>query len=244
MIEIRNVSKWYGPHQVLNACSTQVAKGEVVVVCGPSGSGKSTLIKTVNALEDFQQGEIIVNGISVGDRRTNLPRLRATTGMVFQHFELFPHLSVIDNLCLGQMQVLKRSRTDARARGLALLERVGLVAHASAFPGTLSGGQQQRVAIARALSMDPLAMLFDEPTSALDPEMVTEVLEVMTDLAREGMTMMVVTHEMGFARHVADRVIFMDAGRIIEDCPKSEFFDHVEARHERTRLFLSKILKQ
>ena len=198
----------------------------------------------MNALEDFQQGEIIVNGVSVGDRRTNLPRLRATTGMVFQHFELFPHLSVIDNLCLAQMQVLKRSRAEARARSISLLERVGLVAHAEAFPGTLSGGQQQRVAIARALSMDPSAMLFDEPTSALDPEMVTEVLDVMTDLAREGMTMMVVTHEMGFAKHVADRVIFMDAGRIIEDCPKAEFFDHVDARHERTRLFLSKILKQ
>lgn len=244
MIEIRNVSKWYGTVQVLDHCSTHVAKGEVVVVCGPSGSGKSTLIKTVNALEDFQKGEIIVNGVSVGNRRTNLPRLRATTGMVFQHFELFPHLSVIDNLCLAQTQVLRRSRAEARERGLSLLDRVGLKALAEAFPGTLSGGQQQRVAIARALCMDPTAMLFDEPTSALDPEMVTEVLDVMTDLAREGMTMMVVTHEMGFAKHVADRVIFMDAGRILEDCSKSEFFDHVEARHARTRLFLSKILKQ
>ena len=242
MIEIRNVSKWYGTMQVLNQCTTHVAKGEVVVVCGPSGSGKSTLIKTVNALEDFQEGEITVNGVSVGDRRTNLPRLRATTGMVFQHFELFPHLSVIENLCLAQTQVLKRSRADARARGLSLLERVGLAHLAEAFPGTLSGGQQQRVAIARALCMDPSAMLFDEPTSALDPEMVTEVLDVMTDLAREGMTMMVVTHEMGFAKHVADRVIFMDAGRILEDCPKADFFDQVEARHARTRLFLSQIL--
>jgi glutamate/aspartate transport system ATP-binding protein len=244
MIEIRNVSKWYGKSQVLDDCSTSVGKGEVVVVCGPSGSGKSTLIKTVNALEPFQKGEILVNDQSVGDPRTNLPRLRAIAGMVFQHFELFPHLSVIDNLCLGQIKVLARSRDEARARALTLLERVGLSAQKDTFPGTLSGGQQQRVAIARALSMDPLAMLFDEPTSALDPEMVTEVLDVMTDLAREGMTMMVVTHEMGFARRVADRVIFMDAGRIIEDCPTAEFFDNIGSRTERTRLFLSKILHQ
>jgi glutamate/aspartate transport system ATP-binding protein len=244
MIEIRNVSKWYDKTQVLDDCSTSVAKGEVVVICGPSGSGKSTLIKTVNALEPFQRGEILVNDLSVGDPRTNLPRLRAIAGMVFQHFELFPHLSVIDNLCLGQIKVLARSRDEARARALTLLERVGLSAHKDTFPGTLSGGQQQRVAIARALSMDPLAMLFDEPTSALDPEMVTEVLDVMTDLAREGMTMMVVTHEMGFARRVADRVIFMDAGRIIEDCPTAEFFDNIGSRTERTRLFLSKILHQ
>ena len=244
MIEIRNVSKWYGPIQVLNQCSTQVAKGEVVVVCGPSGSGKSTLIKTVNALEPFQDGEIRVNGVSVADSGTNLPRLRSTTGMVFQHFELFPHLSVLDNLCLAQIKVLKRGREDARARGRTLLERVGLAPFAEAFPGTLSGGQQQRVAIARALSMDPLAMLFDEPTSALDPEMVTEVLDVMTDLAREGMTMMVVTHEMGFARHVADRVVFMDAGRILEDCSKDAFFGSVQDRPERARTFLSKILHQ
>ncbi len=244
MIEIRKVSKWYGTMQVLNECSTSVAKGEVVVVCGPSGSGKSTLIKTVNALEPFQEGEILVNGVSVGESRTNLPRLRSTTGMVFQHFELFPHLSVIDNLCLAQMKVLKRGREEARGRARSLLDRVGLARFGEVFPGTLSGGQQQRVAIARALSMDPEAMLFDEPTSALDPEMVTEVLDVMTDLAREGMTMMVVTHEMGFARHVADRVVFMDAGCILEDCSKEAFFGSVHERPERARTFLSKILHQ
>ena len=230
MIDIRDVSKWYGEIQVLDGCSTRVARGEVVVVCGPSGSGKSTLIKTINALEPFQKGEILVDGISVGARDTNLPRLRAVTGMVFQHFELFPHLSVIDNLCLAPTMVLKRDREQARVRARALLERVGLVAHAEAFPANLSGGQQQRVAIARALAMDPLAMLFDEPTSALDPEMVNEVLDVMTDLAREGMTMMVVTHEMGFARRVADRVIFMDSGKILEDCSKNEFFGNAAAR--------------
>ncbi|WP_426231709.1 amino acid ABC transporter ATP-binding protein [Pararhizobium sp. DWP3-4] len=243
MIEITNLSKWYGSLQVLDSCSVSVKKGEVVVVCGPSGSGKSTLIKTVNALEPFQKGEIIVNNISVGDPKTNLPKLRATTGMVFQHFELFPHLSVLENLCLAQLKVLKRSRDEARQRALKLLERVGLSSHKDKYPATLSGGQQQRVAIARALSMDPTAMLFDEPTSALDPEMVTEVLDVMTDLAKEGMTMMVVTHEMGFARKVADRVIFMDGGRIIEDCGKNEFFDNLDARADRTRLFLSKILQ-
>ncbi|SHH06997.1 amino acid ABC transporter ATP-binding protein [Pollutimonas bauzanensis] len=243
MIEIKNVSKWYGDFQVLNDCSTKVGKGEVVVVCGPSGSGKSTLIKTVNALEPFEKGEITVGATSVGDPRTNLPRLRAIAGMVFQHFELFPHLTVTENLCLGQIKVLKRSREDARARAWTLLERVGLSGHKDKHPGSLSGGQQQRVAIARALSMDPVVMLFDEPTSALDPEMVKEVLDVMTDLASEGMTMMVVTHEMGFARRVADRVIFMDEGRIVEDCPKAEFFGDVNARAPRTRLFLSKILE-
>ena len=243
MIEIRQVSKWYGDFQVLSECSTQVARGEVVVVCGPSGSGKSTLIKTVNALEPFQKGDILVNGTSLADPRTNLPRLRAEAGMVFQHFELFPHLTVTDNLCLGQVKVLKRSRDEARQRAHALLERVGLSAHKDKHPGELSGGQQQRVAIARALSMDPVVMLFDEPTSALDPEMVNEVLDVMTDLAAEGMTMMVVTHEMGFARRVANRVIFMDAGHIVEDCPKDEFFGNAEARAPRTRQFLSKILQ-
>jgi len=243
MIDIKNVSKWYGDFQVLDDCTTRVDKGEVVVVCGPSGSGKSTLIKTVNALEPFQQGDIVVNGISVGDKRTNLPRLRAVAGMVFQHFELFPHLSVTENLCLGQTKVLKRSADVARARAHELLERVGLSAHQDKYPGALSGGQQQRVAIARALSMDPVVMLFDEPTSALDPEMVKEVLDVMTDLAREGMTMMVVTHEMGFARRVADRVIFMDAGRIVEDCPKDEFFGDISLRAPRTQQFLSKILE-
>jgi len=244
MIELRNVSKWYGTTRVLDDCSTKVAKGEVVVVCGPSGSGKSTLIKTVNALEPIQRGEILVDGISVGDPRTNLPRLRAVAGMVFQHFELFAHLSVIDNLGLAQVKVLGRSRDEARARGLALLDRVGLAAQCDKFPAALSGGQQQRVAIARALAMDPIVLLFDEPTSALDPEMVNEVLDVMTALAREGMTMMVVTHEMGFARRVADRVIFMDHGRILEDCPKDEFFGNLDARPERTRLFLSNILQQ
>jgi glutamate/aspartate transport system ATP-binding protein len=243
MIELKNVSKWYGSFQVLTDCSTNIQKGEVVVVCGPSGSGKSTLIKTINALEPFQKGEIQVNGISVGDPRTNLPKLRAVAGMVFQHFELFPHLSVTENLCLGQLKVLKRGKDEARQRALALLERVGLSAHKDKHPGELSGGQQQRVAIARALSMDPVVMLFDEPTSALDPEMVNEVLDVMTDLAAEGMTMMVVTHEMGFARRVADRVIFMDGGKIVEDCDKEQFFGDVEERAPRTRQFLSKILQ-
>ncbi|MBD1550566.1 amino acid ABC transporter ATP-binding protein [Pseudomonas typographi] len=243
MIEFNNVSKWYGEFQVLDNCTTHVSKGEVVVVCGPSGSGKSTLIKTVNALEPFEKGTVWVNGISVGDAKTDLPKLRARAGMVFQHFELFPHLSVTENLCMGQIKVLKRNPEEAKAKAHALLDRVGLLAHKDKHPGMLSGGQQQRVAIARALSMDPMVMLFDEPTSALDPEMVNEVLDVMSDLAREGMTMMVVTHEMGFARRVADRVIFMDGGKIIEDCATSEFFDNADARSERTRLFLSKILQ-
>ncbi len=240
MIEIRNVSKWYGSFQVLAECSTEVAKGEVVVVCGPSGSGKSTLIKCVNALEPFQQGAITVDGISVGDPTTDLPKLRARIGMVFQNFELFPHMSVTANLTLAQVKVLGRSAEQARDKGLKLLERVGLAAHRDKFPGQLSGGQQQRVAIARALCMDPIAMLFDEPTSALDPEMINEVLDVMVELAREGMTMMVVSHEMGFARKVAHRVIFMDAGRIVEDAPKDEFFG--TPRSERAQLFLSRIL--
>jgi len=240
MILLKNVSKWYGDFQVLAECSTEVAKGEVVVVCGPSGSGKSTLIKCVNGLEPFQKGEITVDGIPVGDPRTDLPRLRARVGMVFQHFELFPHMSVLRNLTLAQVKVLGRSEAEARDKGLKLLERVGLTEHRDKYPGNLSGGQQQRVAIARALCMDPIAMLFDEPTSALDPEMINEVLDVMVQLAREGMTMMVVTHEMGFARKVAHRVIFMDAGRIVEDAPKEEFFG--TPRSERAQLFLSKIL--
>jgi glutamate/aspartate transport system ATP-binding protein len=214
----------------------------VVVVCGPSGSGKSTLIKTVNALEPVQKGDITVDGISVVDPKTNLPKLRSRVGMVFQHFELFPHLTVTDNLTLAQVKVLGRSKAEAKTRALKLLDRVGLQAHKDKFPGQLSGGQQQRVAIARALSMDPIAMLFDEPTSALDPEMVNEVLDVMVDLAKEGMTMMVVTHEMGFARKVAHRVIFMDAGKIVEDCSKDEFFDHASERSDRAKQFLSKIL--
>ena len=241
MIEIKNVSKWYSENfQVLKNCSASVDKGEVVVVCGPSGSGKSTLIKTVNALEPFQQGEIIVNGISVGDPKTNLPQLRTHIGMVFQPFELFPHLSILDNLTLAQMKVLGRSRVEASKRGLALLDRVHLSNHAQKFPGQLSGGQQQRVAIARALAMDPVCMLFDEPTSALDPEMINEVLDVMGELAHDGMTMMVVTHEMGFARRVADRVLFMEDGQILEDAPTQEFF--TSPRSERAVQFLSKIL--
>ena len=240
MISMKNVSKWYGNFQVLADCSTEVAKGEVVVVCGPSGSGKSTLIKCVNALEPFQKGTITVNGISVGDAKTDLPKLRSRIGMVFQNFELFPHMSVTENLTLGQVKVLDRSIDEARQKGLKLLERVGLTAHKDKFPGQLSGGQQQRVAIARALSMDPIAMLFDEPTSALDPEMINEVLDVMVELAQEGMTMMVVTHEMGFARKVAHRVIFMDTGRIVEDAKKEEFFG--TPRSERAQQFLSKIL--
>ncbi|MDN4054196.1 amino acid ABC transporter ATP-binding protein [Massilia sp. YIM B02763] len=240
MIDIDNVSKWYGTFQVLRDCSTGVARGDVVVVCGPSGSGKSTLIKTVNGLEPFQQGTIRVDGTSVGDPATRLPELRARIGMVFQNFELFPHLSVRDNLNLAQVKVLKRSRDEATANGLKYLDRVGLLAHQDKFPSQLSGGQQQRVAIARALAMDPVAMLFDEPTSALDPEMVGEVLDVMTGLAQEGMTMMVVTHEMGFARRVADRVVFMDAGAIVEDSPKDAFFD--APRSERAREFLARII--
>ncbi len=241
MISIRNVSKHYGSFQVLSDCSTEVEKGEVIVVCGPSGSGKSTLIKCVNGLEPFQQGEIVVNGISVGDPKTKLAKLRAHVGMVFQNFELFPHMSVSDNLAIAQIKVLGRSREEAIGRGLKLLDRVGLSAQAEKYPGQLSGGQQQRVAIARALAMDPICMLFDEPTSALDPEMVTEVLDVMVDLAQEGMTMMVVSHEMGFARRVAHRVIFMDQGRIVEDAPKEEFFG--QPRSERAQQFLSKILQ-
>jgi glutamate/aspartate transport system ATP-binding protein len=240
MIEFRNVSKWYGSFQVLTDCSTRIEKGEVVVVCGPSGSGKSTLIKCANALEPFQQGEVFVEGVSVGAKGTDLPKLRSRIGMVFQHFELFPHLSITENLTLGQTRVLGRKPQEAVDKAMALLERVGLTAHAKKFPGQLSGGQQQRVAIARALAMDPIAMLFDEPTSALDPEMVNEVLDVMVALAREGMTMMVVTHEMGFARKVSDRVIFMDQGRIVEDCSTADFFG--TQRSPRAQEFLSKIL--
>ncbi|WP_418318663.1 amino acid ABC transporter ATP-binding protein [Piscinibacter sakaiensis] len=243
MIEIRGVSKWYGEFQVLTDNTTSIARGEVVVVCGPSGSGKSTLIKTVNGLEPFQEGEIVVDGVSLADPKTSLPKLRARVGMVFQHFELFPHLSVTDNLTLAQIRVLGRSKDDAVARGLKMLDRVGLIAHKDKFPAQLSGGQQQRVAIARALSMDPIVMLFDEPTSALDPEMVGEVLDVMVKLAEDGMTMMCVTHEMGFARKVSDRVIFMDHGRIVEDCSSQEFFDHPEQRAARAQEFLSKILQ-
>ena len=240
MIEIKNVSKWYGQFQVLTNCSTKVEKGEVVVVCGPSGSGKSTLIKCVNGLEPFQQGDIAVDGVSVGAKDTDLPKLRSRIGMVFQNFELFPHLSITENLTLAQIKVLGRSRQEATEKGLKLLERVGLKEQAPKFPGQLSGGQQQRVAIARALAMDPIAMLFDEPTSALDPEMINEVLDVMVKLATEGMTMMVVTHEMEFAHKVAHRVIFMDKGEIVEDATKDDFFG--KPRSERAAQFLSKIL--
>ncbi|HKE39965.1 MAG TPA: amino acid ABC transporter ATP-binding protein [Casimicrobiaceae bacterium] len=240
MISIDHISKWYGTFQVLTDCTTKVDKGEVIVVCGPSGSGKSTLIKCVNALEPFQKGTVTVDGTSVGDPKTDLPKLRARVGMVFQHFELFPHLSITDNLTLGQIKVLGRSKEEATQRGMKLLDRVGLIAQKDKFPGQLSGGQQQRVAIARALSMDPICMLFDEPTSALDPEMINEVLDVMVQLAKEGMTMMVVTHEMGFARKVAHRVIFMDQGSIVEDAKKDDFFG--KPRSERAQLFLSKIL--
>ena len=243
MIAVHHVSKWYGPVQVLNDCNVGINKGDVVVVCGPSGSGKSTLIKTVNGLEPIQKGEIFVNGTQVNDPKTDLPKLRSKVGMVFQHFELFPHLKIIENLCLAQEKVLGRSHDEAMAKASKLLDRVGLKDHARKYPAELSGGQQQRVAIARALSMDPIVMLFDEPTSALDPEMVGEVLDVMVGLAKEGMTMMVVTHEMGFARKVANRVIFIDVGgRILEDCSKDEFFGHPENRQPRTKDFLNKIL--
>jgi len=243
MIDIKNISKWYGSFQVLTDCTTTINKGDVVVVCGPSGSGKSTLIKTVNALEPIQKGDIVVDGTSITDPKTNLPKLRSRVGMVFQHFELFPHLSITDNLTLAQIKVLGRTKDDALKRGLKMLDRVGLSAQKDKFPGQLSGGQQQRVAIARALSMDPIVMLFDEPTSALDPEMVGEVLDVMVGLAQEGMTMMCVTHEMGFAKRVSNKVIFMDAGKIVEDCSSADFFGKPEERSPRAKDFLSKILQ-
>ena len=241
MIKIDAISKWYGPVRVLKDCTAEITRGEVVVVCGPSGSGKSTLIKCVNGLEPFQKGLITVDGISVSDPKTNLPKLRARIGMVFQHFELFPHLTVRRNLTLPQIKVLHRDPDQANKTCMRLLDRVGLRAHADKFPGQLSGGQQQRVAIARALAMDPIAMLFDEPTSALDPEMIQEVLDVMVGLAKDGMTMIVVTHEMGFARKVADRVVFMDKGEIVEDAPTADFFG--TPRSQRAQLFLSKILQ-
>ncbi len=243
MIELKNVSKWYGNFQVLDNCSTRIKKGEVVVVCGPSGSSKSTLIKTINGLEPFQKGEIIVDNVNVHDPKTNLSKLRSRVGMVFQHFELFPHLSVQENLTLAQIKVLKRNKTEAINYGLKYLERVGLTNQKDKFPGQLSGGQQQRVAIARALSMDPIVMLFDEPTSSLDPEMVGEVLDVIVKLANEGMTMVCVTHEMGFAKKVSNRVIFMDEGKIVEDCSKDNFFNNQTSLSARAKEFLSKILR-
>ena len=241
MIQMNNLSKWYGNFQVLKNCTTALSRGEVVVVCGPSGSGKSTLIKCVNGLEPVQEGEIFIENQPVTGKGVDLPKLRARVGMVFQHFELFPHLTIIDNLNLAQIKVLGRDRHAATKKGMVLLERVGLKSHAHKYPIQLSGGQQQRVAIARALAMDPIAMLFDEPTSALDPEMVNEVLDVMVELAGEGMTMMCVTHEMGFARKVADRIVFMDGGEIIEDVKSEEFFS--APRSDRARSFLSKILQ-
>lgn len=242
MIIAKNLSKWYSSFHVLKNCSTTIKKGEVVVLCGPSGSGKSTFIKTINALEPFQEGELWVNNVPLHDKRTNLPKLRTQVGMVFQHFELFPHLSIMENLTIAQTKVLKRDKKTANEKGLFYLERVGLEQHKDKYPEQLSGGQQQRVAIARALTMDPEIMLFDEPTSALDPEMVGEVLDVMTKLAQEGMTMVCVTHEMGFAKKISDRIIFMDHGSIIEDCSSKEFFDHTEQRSERAQDFLAKIL--
>jgi ABC-type polar amino acid transport system ATPase subunit len=240
MIRLRDVSKSYGEVQVLRGCDLGVGRGEVVVICGPSGSGKSTLLKCINGLERYESGSIKVDGIEVGARRTNLPRLRARIGMVFQHFELYPHLTVLENVALAQVHALRRTRREACERSLALLARVGLRDKLNAYPADLSGGQQQRVAIARALALDPKAMLFDEPTSALDPEMISEVLDVMVGLAREGMTMIVVTHEMGFARRVAHRIVFMDAGRILEDAPTAQFF--TAPKSKRAAEFLSKIL--
>jgi len=240
MINISNLNKKYGNFQVLKDCNTQINKGSVVVICGPSGSGKSTLIKCINGLEPFDNGEIIVDGMNVGELKSDLPKLRAKIGMVFQNFELFPHLNILDNMVLAQKKVLKRTSLESEEKALALLERVGLTDQTKKYPGQLSGGQQQRVAIARALAMDPIVMLFDEPTSALDPEMIKEVLDVMIELANEGMTMVCVTHEMGFAKNVADKVIFMDKGSIIEDCTKQEFFE--TERSERTKQFLDKIL--
>jgi glutamate/aspartate transport system ATP-binding protein len=240
IIAIENVSKSYGSTAVLRDCSLTVDRGEVIVICGPSGSGKSTLIKCINGLERYQAGSIRFDGIEVGARATDLPKLRTRIGMVFQHFELYPHMSARQNIMLAQVHALGRSREDAAARAEQLLARVGLADKAEAYPANLSGGQQQRVAIARALALDPEVMLFDEPTSALDPEMISEVLDVMAALAREGMTMLVVTHEMGFARRVANRVAFMDDGQIVEVTPKTTFFSEPQTR--RAREFLSKIL--
>ena len=240
VIVIKDVGKSYGRVQVLRHCSATLHRGEVVVLCGPSGSGKSTLIKCINRLETFEQGEIVVEGVSVGARGTNLPKLRTRIGMVFQQFDLYPHMSALENISLAQRHVLRRSRAEADQRSRALLARVGLADKADSRPAMLSGGQQQRVAIARALALDPAVMLFDEPTSALDPEMVGEVLDVMQALAQDGMTMAVVTHEMGFARRVADRVLFLDQGVILEDTPREQFFTAPQTA--RARVFLSKVL--
>jgi ABC-type polar amino acid transport system ATPase subunit len=240
MIEIKNVSKWFGDFRVLSDINEVIERGQTVVICGPSGSGKSTLLRCINGLEPYQQGEIVVDGISLSDPKTNLYKLRQKIGMVFQRFELYPHMPVLQNITLAPMKVLKKSRAEAEKKALQLLNRVGIPEKARAFPANLSGGQQQRVAIARSLAMEPGCMLFDEPTSALDPEMINEVLEVMIDLAKEGMTMIVVTHEMGFAREVADEIIFMDEGKIVERGTDEDFFIHPKS--ERTKIFLSQIL--
>ncbi len=240
MIEIKNVSKWYGDFQVLNGINETIDRGQTVVICGPSGSGKSTLLRCINGLEPYQKGEITVEGISLSDPRTNLYKVRRKIGMVFQKFELYPHMTVLHNITLAPMKVLKKSKKEAEKRAIALLERVGIPEKAIEYPANLSGGQQQRVAIARSLAMDPSYMLFDEPTSALDPEMIKEVLDVMIDLAKEGMTMIVVTHEMGFAREVADEIIFIDEGKIVERGTDESFF--ANPKSERTKAFLSQIL--
>lgn len=240
MIDMQGLSKSYGSSRVLDGCDLSVSRGEVVVICGPSGSGKSTLIKCINGLEGFDIGSLVVDGVSLRAGAAALTKLRSRIGMVFQHFELYPHLTVMENICLAPMQVLSRSRDEAEAKARSLLRRVGLPEKERAYPSQLSGGQQQRVAIARSLAMDPVAMLFDEPTSALDPEMIGEVLAVMQELAREGMTMIVVTHEMGFARRAADRAVFMDGGQIVEVRPTNEFFE--APRSDRAKLFLSRIL--
>ena len=240
MIEIKNVSKWYGDFQVLSGINETIDRGQTVVICGPSGSGKSTLLRCINGLEPYQKGEITVEGISLSDPKTNLYKVRRKIGMVFQKFELYPHMTVLHNITLAPMKVLKKSKQEAEKRALALLERVGIPEKAKEYPANLSGGQQQRVAIARSLAMDPSCMLFDEPTSALDPEMIKEVLDVMIDLAKEGMTMIVVTHEMGFAREVADEIIFIDEGKIVERGTDESFF--ANPKSERTKAFLSQIL--
>ncbi|OAM37148.1 polar amino acid ABC transporter ATP-binding protein [Eikenella sp. NML080894] len=241
MIEFKNVNKWFKELHVLSDINLEVKKGEVVVVCGPSGSGKSTLIRTVNQLEQIQSGEIWVDGVDVASPATDLNKIRAEVGFVFQHFNLYPHLSVLENIVLSPIKVKKQSRTQAEEKALQLLERVGLAHKKDAMPGELSGGQQQRVAIARGLAMEPQVMLFDEPTSALDPEMVGEVLKVMKDLAESGMTMMCVTHEMGFAREVADRIIFVDQGKIVEVDTPEVFFTNPSS--ERAKQFLKQVMK-
>ncbi|MDD3991838.1 MAG: amino acid ABC transporter ATP-binding protein [Desulfobacteraceae bacterium] len=241
MIDIAEVSLWYDrAHKALDRVSETIRRGQTVVICGPSGSGKSSLLRCINGLEAFQEGTIRVDGVSVRDPRTDIHRLRAEIGMVFQHFELYPHMTVMQNITLAPMRVRKKARAEAEQKAMALLERVGIPEKAARYPEELSGGQKQRVAIARALAMEPKIMLFDEPTSALDPEMIKEVLDVMTGLAQEGMTMVVVTHEMGFARTVADRIVFMSEGRVVETGTGRDFFERPQ--HERTRQFLDRIL--